>query len=454
MAQISKITLPSGSTYDLKDAWARSQISALVGGDAIVFKGVSSTALTDGGTQKPTVDGSQVNPTVGQLYFYGTQEFVWGSDSKWHELGSLDNLGDLAYEDTASGKFTPAGTVSQPTFQGILTRVILQQNTVEQGKSVQPGAFIYQPAGTISGGTFTGSNTTFNGKFTPAGNVTTTTATTSNKTVTVSPVSSGTATYTPAGSVSQPTFSGDSLTSSGDFTPAGTVTLTKTNKTTTVSAAESGTATYTPAGSVAAPTISVATAGSTTTIKNPTSVTVAKTVVAAAPGAIAPANAITYYAVNDETLSLYQLGYTTGASITTSNVTVKNGDAAYSATAPAFTGTGVRLVTGNISTADSASFSGTEGTVSVSGTPSGTVSQPNFTGTGVRLMTGNIPVPATYTSTFTGTEDDVTTSGIPNGSNGTLTFTGAKVEITGETVAEGTVSQPTFTGTQGTVTVS
>lgn len=146
-----KITLPSGSTYDLKDAWARSQISALVGGDAIVFKGVSSTALTDGGTQKPTVDGSQVNPTVGQLYFYGTQEFVWGSDSKWHELGSLDNLGDLAYEDTASGKFTPAGTVSQPTFQGILTRVILQQNTVEQGKSVQPGAFIYQPAGTISG---------------------------------------------------------------------------------------------------------------------------------------------------------------------------------------------------------------------------------------------------------------------------------------------------------------
>ena len=291
MPQISKIKLPSGTVYDFKDATARQQISALVGGDAIVFKGVSTTALTDGGNEKPTIDGSLVDPEKSWLVFYGTEEFVYGPDSKWHALGSLETLGDLAYKDSASGNFTPAGTVSQPT------------------------------------------------------------------------------------------FSGSSLTSSGDFTPAGTVTLTKTNKTATVSPASSGTATYTPDGSVAAPTISVATAGSTTTVKDPTSVTVAKTVVAAAPGATAPANSLTYYSVADETLSLYQLGYTTGDSITTSNVTVKTGDATYQASAPAFTGTGVRLVTGNISTADSASFSGTQATVSVSGTPSGTVSQPTFTGT-------------------------------------------------------------------------
>ena len=41
------------------------------------------------------------------------------------------------------------------------------------------------------------------------------------------------------------------------------------------------------------------------------------------------ANSLTYYSVADENLSLYQIGYTTGASITTSNVTVKNGDASY-----------------------------------------------------------------------------------------------------------------------------
>jgi hypothetical protein len=49
MADISRITLPSGNTYDIKDATARSQIEALVGGDAVVFIGVSSTSLTDGG---------------------------------------------------------------------------------------------------------------------------------------------------------------------------------------------------------------------------------------------------------------------------------------------------------------------------------------------------------------------------------------------------------------------
>ena len=98
-------------------------------------------------------------------------------------------------------------------------------------------------------------------------------------------------------------------------------------------------ATYTPAGSVAAPEISVSSAGSTTTIHNPTKETVTTAVTAAAPGATAPNNAITYYSVSDETLSLYQIGYNTGDSITTSDVTVKTGDAAYSASAPAFTGT-------------------------------------------------------------------------------------------------------------------
>ena len=79
-------------------------------------------------------------------------------------------------------------------------------------------------------------------------------------------------------------------------------------------------------------------------------------------------NAITYYNVTGETLSLYQIGYTTGDSITTSDVTVKTGDATYEATAPAFTGTGVRLVTGNIAVPStlSGSFSGEAATITVS----------------------------------------------------------------------------------------
>lgn len=355
MPQISKITLPSGQTYDLKDNYARDVIETIVGGNAVVFVGVSSTALTDGGTQKPTIEGAQVTPKIGQLFFYGTQEFIWGKDDKWHALGSLQSLGALAYKNSASASYKPAGTVSKPTFTGSSSTVTITATDNTNGN--------YQPKGTVSKPTFTGSSSTFTGKFTPEGGVTVTTNAT-------------------------------------------------TNKTATVSAASSGEATYTPAGSVSTPTVSVKTPGSTTTIKNPTSVTVAKTVVAAAPGATAPANAIIYYSVANENLSLYQLGYTTGDSISTSNVTVKNGDAAYEA------------------------------------------SQPSFTGTGARLVTGSIPVPSTYTATFTGTEGDVSTSGTPNGSVSQPTFTGSKAQLSGTTTANGSVSQPTFEGTQATITVS
>ena len=85
---------------------------------------------------------------------------------------------------------------------------------------------------------------------------------------------------------------------------------------------------------------------------------------------------------------------------------------------PSFTGTGVRLVTGNISTADSASFTGTEKA------PTG-----SFTGTGVRLVTGNIAVPSTYTASFTGTKAQLSGSVTPSGQVSS-TFTGTEETIT------------------------
>ena len=35
--------------------------------------GVSTTELTDGGSQTPKVDGKDVTPATGQLFFYGTE---------------------------------------------------------------------------------------------------------------------------------------------------------------------------------------------------------------------------------------------------------------------------------------------------------------------------------------------------------------------------------------------
>lgn len=425
---ISKITLPNGTTYDLKDAKAREDIAAIeqaiAGG--VTFMGETTTALTDGATTNPiTINGNSVTAIKGYLVVSNSKEFVFDG-TKWIELGDLSALGALAWKDSVSATYTPAGTVSKPTFTGSSSNVTITATDNTSGN--------YQPKGTVSQPTFTGSATTSTGNFTPAGSVSVSTNATSNKTATVSAAASGTTTYTPGGTVTQPTFSGSAMTSTGDFTPAGTIALSNTNQTATVSKT-SGTATYTPEGSVAAPTISVKTAGTTTTVNSIT--------------AVGTLPALTTTVANEN----LTIGWDAGTLPTKgSNTTVKTGDAAYQATAPAFTGTGARLVTGNISVPSSATFTGTEAEVSVSGTPSGTVSQPTFSGTAVRLVTGNIPVPSTYTATFTGTQGEVSVSGTPSGTVSQPTFTGTKTQLSGTTTAAGSVSQPTFTGTQATIT--
>lgn len=113
MADISKITLPSGSTYNIKDETARSEIEALSG--YTVFLGVTTTAITDGSTTNPvTINESSVTATTGGIVTYGSAEFVWNG-SAWQEFGDLSALGSLAYKDSASGSFTPSGTVGIPT---------------------------------------------------------------------------------------------------------------------------------------------------------------------------------------------------------------------------------------------------------------------------------------------------------------------------------------------------
>lgn len=339
---ISSITLPSGSTYDLKDAQARQDIQDLqnLASGAMHWLGISSTAITDGGTQKPTIDGVQITlgeDDAGAVVGYAEREYAWNG-AKWQEFGSTGSLKALAFKDSATGNFTPAGTVSQPTFTGTSSAVAITATTDANGN------------------------------------------------------------YTPSGTVSQPTFTGGTCAASGSVTAAGSVSVsTKTteNKTATVAPAASGTTTYTPGGSVSAPAISVKTAGSTASVTPMDSV-----------GSL-PSLSCT---VANETLTI---GFSQGTLPTKgSAVTVKTGDAEYQA------------------------------------------SQPSFSGTGVRLVTGNIAVPNTYQASFTGSAVDVSVSGTAEGTVSQPSFSGAKVKLEGSTTAAGSVSQPTFTGTQGSVTVS
>ncbi|MCC8068796.1 MAG: hypothetical protein LIO71_03470 [Ruminococcus sp.] len=180
MADISQITLPSGTTYDLKDATARNLIDTLSSYSS--YLGVTTTALTDGATTTPvTIDGSSVTPVVGSIVNYGSAEFIYNGTA-WQEFGDLSALGDLAYKNTASGSVTATGSVSQPTFTGSAV-AFTPAGTVTVAS--------YTPAGTVSAPTFTGSEASY----TPEGSVTV-------------------ASYTPAGTVSAPTITTTPTTSS------------------------------------------------------------------------------------------------------------------------------------------------------------------------------------------------------------------------------------------------
>lgn len=451
MADISKITLPNGNTYDIKDTTARAAIEAFAGGDAVVFMGVSTTELTDGGNENPTVSGTAVTTkTKGQLYFYGTNEFVYGDDNKWHALGSLETLGTLAYKSTVkydkatSASYTSTNSSKTINLSGTSSTVAITSTANTSGN--------YQPAGSITGqgaSAFTGTEKT--------------------ATVTGNLGFTGAGVRLVTGNIPVPTsaaLSNTAVTASATYTPAGGVSLSTTSTTPTITGTVSTTSTgntFQIKGSNAAPTISVKTAGTTDTIQPASSVTVAKTVVAAAPGATAPNNAITYYSVTDETLSLYQLGYTTGASISLGTAkTFKTGDAAYQATAPTFTGQYVKLTNGSFDLPTGASFSGTEATISSSGNvTNGAVSltntnktatvSPAESGTATYTPGGSVTQPSSG-----GTSVSFSGAYTPEGSISGLGFSGTKVQLAGTTTASGSVTLPTISlgHTNTTATVS
>ena len=105
---ISQFTMPSGDILELKDKVAR---EAVAGGTH--FLGVTTTAISDGSTTATiSIGGESVTAANGDIVVYGNKEFIWAtSDTKWHELGDVTNLGALALKDSASGSYTPAGTI-------------------------------------------------------------------------------------------------------------------------------------------------------------------------------------------------------------------------------------------------------------------------------------------------------------------------------------------------------
>ena len=75
MADISKITLPSGTTYNIKDEHARELIDEMSG--YTDFLGVTTTALSDGATTNPIkINNVDVTAKKGNIATYGSAEFL------------------------------------------------------------------------------------------------------------------------------------------------------------------------------------------------------------------------------------------------------------------------------------------------------------------------------------------------------------------------------------------
>lgn len=123
MAEISKITLPSGSTYDIKDAVARKVVSGV-----IYICGTTTTQLADLSETPKTViipdartirgvdyaAGSSYNVVAGDAFFQDKKEYVYDG-AKWNKFGDVDGLGALAYKDFGNVAVSMTGQVAAQT---------------------------------------------------------------------------------------------------------------------------------------------------------------------------------------------------------------------------------------------------------------------------------------------------------------------------------------------------
>ena len=153
---ISKVTLPSGNTYDLKDEEARELINELASPGQ--FLGITTSNISEGSSTNPIViDGTNVTAHQGDWCLHEeTVEgvtskiaYIFNNNNKWQKFTDMTNLGGLAYKDSASGtvndyvtgvtsasatvnsktlKFTPAGTneASSVSFAAHTTATVLK----------------------------------------------------------------------------------------------------------------------------------------------------------------------------------------------------------------------------------------------------------------------------------------------------------------------------------------
>lgn len=387
------------TTYDIRD-------STLIDG-ALRFLGISTTPITDGGKEEPTINGNVIPRStlrVGDVVLYSTsadkryQEFVWVPNTDIHGGYGWELLGDegsYVIKGTYATQGAEAGgTISQPTFTGTTATISLSGTIGAQtlpvstttDTSVAAIDFSGTPSGTVSQPTFTG--------------------TTHGHTISAAAPGSGeTANYTPAGSVSA---SGTSTSGHSFSGTSATITVTTTDAVTAVSAALSDTPTFTGTTHTFSPSKTTDTVvkslGETTT-----TITVVSEVLNLPTVVLTAVSPTTISALTNLTIPDYQPAGTISKPTITVNPTKGT-----------VTSTGTYTPDGSVKGAHS--WTGTGVLISASDTQAGgNVGQPTFTGNTLTISKRLVAALAAVT-----------------------------INASGSYQPAGTVSTPTFTGTAHT----
>lgn len=270
------ITLGAGDINTTASKTVQQELDSLkdITAGGVQYKGITTTTLTDGATTTVVnIGGTNTTFTAadaGSIVLLAKDntasgdvteqlEFIWDG-TKWNEFGSTGNLKALAFKASASGTVgvtTAAALASAPSWTGAAATISVK-GTPAGSITTATGTANYKPGGTISKPNITVTNTTgsihavktvgslpsWGASVTDenlliswsAGALPTSEA--KNVTTAVSAALASTPTFT--GTDVRLAFTGSQLTSSGAYTPGGTVgkpsvTITTGSKTVTVS---------------------------------------------------------------------------------------------------------------------------------------------------------------------------------------------------------------------------
>lgn len=377
MADISKIHLGTVD-YNIKDASARASISQIQSAivNTLKFKGITTVAITNEGTQVPTdIYGAKATVAdirVGDLVVYDKAEYVWiekksaeTSTKQWCLLDALNAYGKLASKDKAEGTTSSNGThnhtVAVPTYVGTAT-TFTGQFTPAGGVTLTAAADGIKTTGTVSAPTITlAGGSTSKMKTATAKAVTGTGKAVTSVLLTNPTLTTGTATFVTGGTVSAPT---DGITISAPKLPA--LTDASATSSNVVTNATYTAATETLALTIGAPTITV----KKTTKDFVTSATSANKFVTSVTHDLTTAKGLNAASLNAGRIAVGTAVFAQGATEFTYATGAVAADGTGSTVVTAlYTGATATAPTFTATTGLKATLSGTKATISVSGTP-------------------------------------------------------------------------------------